>query len=548
MIARGFLSDQRGAVAVMAAVGGGVLCLAAAVAVDLGALALHGRRLQGAADLAALSAARDLDHADLAARATARDNVTSGAPLSVATEVGLYTPNKALAPNARFASAAESINAARVTVASPAPLFFSRLLLGRDQVVVTRRATAATPEAPKAMISLGSRLARLDGGVANQLLSGLTGSRVSLTAMDYRALADLDVNLLQFTDALATEVGVAVGDYDDLLATQVDAGRALKLIEALAGGRDGGALGKLTGAAAGAKVDLGRLIGVDAQAPDGVRAGLDASVSALDLAMAMLEIGGGGRQIALNLDAPAGLADVKTSLAIGERPNRSPWLSVTGNRDPIIRTAQARLYVRARTSQKLAGLAQVELPILVELAPSEARLKRLTCRPSPSVDVEVRPGLARAMIGAVDEARLADFKTTPKPRPVTVVSALGGLVKLDAKADVEAADTVFSTTHFNAADIAEQRVRTVAARGLAGGLTSSLLQRLEVTPVALGLGLGLGDLTTALGRLLSPLGPALDAVLNPLLDILGLSLGEADVTVHGLSCPKGGRAPPKLVG
>ena len=84
-------------------------------------------------------------------------------------------------------------------------MFFTHLLLGRNLVRVTRRATATIGgETPRAMISIGSRLARLDDGVANQLIGGLTGSKVSLSAMDYRRLIDLDINLLEFTDALST--------------------------------------------------------------------------------------------------------------------------------------------------------------------------------------------------------------------------------------------------------------------------------------------------------------------------------------------------------
>jgi len=544
-----FGRDRRGAVAVIAAVAGGLLCLFAAVAIDLGVLVLHTRRVQGAADLAALSAVQNLGRGEamvrLAASDTVQANVAPDVSVTVATALGVYAPDPAKARDQRFTAGGQTPNAARVEVTSRAPLFFSRLLLGRDQVRVTRRATAsaATGAPPKAMVSIGSRLARLDGGVVNQVLSGLTGSKVSLSVMDYNRLVDLDVNLLGFTDALATDLGIQVGDYDRLLATEVDAGRALKVLERLAGGEDGGALGKLAAASVGTKVKLGDLIGVEAQAPRGVREGLDASVSAMDLVMAMLEVGGGDRQIALNLGVPAGLADLKVSLAIGERPNRSPWLTVTANGQPIIRTAQARLYVRARTAQVLSGLARVELPILIELAASEARLKSLSCDPARSVEVDVRPGVARAFIGVVDETKLDDFKTALAPRPATLLSVLG-LVNITGKADVEAADTGFKPLRFNAADIEARRVKTMASRSFASGLVSSLLARLELTVI----GLDLGGLTRALGQLLTPLGPVLDGVLNPVLDVLGLKLGEADVVVHGLSCPTPGRSTVKLVG
>lgn len=548
-----FGRDRRGAVAVIAAVAGGLLCLFVAVVIDLGVLVLHTRRVQGAADLAALSAVQNLGRGEAIVRLAASDmveaNVAPDVSVTVATALGVYAPDPAKARDRRFTPGGEAPNAVRVEVTSRAPLFFSRLLLGRDQVRVTRRATASAlgGAPPKAMFSIGSRLARLDSGVVNQVLSGLTGSKVSLSVMDYDRLVDLDVNLLGFTDALATDLGLEIGDYDRLLATQVDAGRALKVLERLAGGDDGGALGKLASASVGTKVKLGDLIGVEAQAPQGIREGLDASVSAMDLVMVMLEAGGGDRQVALNLGVPAGLADLKASLAIGERPNRSPWLTVTATGQPVIRTAQARLYVRARTAQALSGLARVELPILVELAASEARLKSLSCDPARSIEVEVRPGLAHASIGAVDETKLDDFKTALAPRPATLLSVLG-LVSITGKADVEAADPGFKPLRFDAADIEAQRIKTVASRSFASGLVSSLLGRLDVDVNVIGLGLGLGDLTKALGRLLEPLGPVLDGVLNPVLDVLGLRLGEADVAVHGLSCPTQGRATPRLVG
>lgn len=42
-------------------------------------------------------------------------------------------------------------------------------------------------------------------------MSGLLGGRVSLTLMDYRSLLDAQVSLLQFSDALAADLGVTAG-------------------------------------------------------------------------------------------------------------------------------------------------------------------------------------------------------------------------------------------------------------------------------------------------------------------------------------------------
>ena len=533
--ARTFRTDQGGGVAVIAAISGGLACALAALTIDVGSLALHARTLQGAADLAALSGAMDIPHAETAARATAAGNV--GSSVGIAVSPGRYTADRSLAPAARFSPGAASPNAVQVTLTEKAPLYFGRFILGRDTTTLIRTATAATTQAPpRAMFSIGSRLAALNGGLANQLLSGLTGSSVSLSLMDYDALAKADVNLLGYTDALATDLHLQAADYDSLLNQTVDLGRALSILRPLVGAQASSALSRLTTASTGVKVRLRDLIGVEADAKEGLAGGLNASVSALDLVMAMAEVGGGDRQVALNLGVQAGLADLTASLAIGERPNKSPWLTVTGKGTPIIRTAQARLYLKARTAQSLMGLAQVNLPILIDLASSEARLDAITCTPRRAVTLGVRPGIAKATIGVIDESKLKDFKQTLSPTPATLLSVLG-LVTLTGSAQIEAADQTFKATTFSDAEITARTQKTVKTTGAVNGVVVSLLQRLDVNVHVIGLGLGLGGIVQALGVLLAPLGPVLDAAINPVFDLLGLSFGEADVTVHGATCP-----------
>lgn len=535
--------DRRGGVAVMAAAGAALACIIAAVVIDGGSIVLTARSAQAAADLGALSATRDLTNAQRAAAATVQANLGNGATVSTVT--GVYEPNPAAAPADRFQPTAltsgPAPNAARVTVQTQAPVWFARLLLGRDTVEVQRTGVAATRTSePLAALSIGSRLASLDGGLANQVLSGLTGSQVSLKVMDYRALADVQVDLLGFTDALSTHAGLRVGDYDSLLTQQIDAGDALSLVETLTNGADSG-LNHLARAAHGKSFVVGDLIGAASDAPNGLRGGLKVGVSALDLSSAIIEIASGERQAALDLGARAGIADMDVWLAIGERPNRSPWLTVTRTGQPIIRTAQARLYLEVRTQQSLAGLAQVKLPLLIELASSEARLDRLNCDGARWVQVGVRPGVARARIGTTSITALNDFRSAPVVRTATLVN-VASLVTVTASADVEAADAGFRSTLFDAAAIAGQTPRTVKSTGFTSGIVSSLIGRMDVQVeigrgLGLGLGLGLGDLPRALAALLAPLGPVLDQVVNGVLDPLGLSFGEADVTVHGLICP-----------
>jgi len=543
MTRRRFWRNERGSVAIMSAVLALVGCLVAALAIDVGSVALNTRRLQGAADLAAMAAAADLGHAQTAASLTTQANAPD-AEVEVETLLGQYQPDPDVAPGERFVAGDFGANAVRVTLRAQARIYFGALIIGSDTVPIERTATAALDSTPRAVFSIGSRLASLDGGLANQVLGGLTGSTVSLSVMDYDALADTQINLLEFSDALATELGLTVGDYDSLLEHEVNAGTALGVIESLAGDQADSALSELAAAAVDLDLGVGQLIGVEAEAGDGIRGALDASGSALDLASAIIEIGGGDRQLALQLAVPAGVADLKASLAIGERPNQSPWLAVTREGTPIIRTSQARLYVRVETAQKLSGLAHVNLPILIELASSEARLNAVSCDPERTVTLGVRPGVAKASIGTIDESLLDDFTHALVPVPATVAS-VGGLMTLKASAHIEAADQGFSPVQFSNAEIEGQTVKTVKTTGMVNGVVVSLLRNMTVTLQTGGLGLGLGGLTTALGVLLTPLGPVLDALINPLFDVLGLSFGEADARVHDARCEGG---TPTLVG
>lgn len=536
MEARCFIHDRRGGVAVMSAFLGGLGCLAAALAVDAGSVALDARRLQGAADLAAMAAAADLGNAEATAALTADANARS--MIDAAVVIGRYEPDTAVAPSDRFVADAAEANAVRVTVRGETPIYFGSLILGRNSVVLSRTATAAVPDAPRAGFSIGSRLASLNGGLANQVLSGLTGSSVSLTVFDYRALADAEVNLLQFSDALATELGVTAGDYEGLLSRSVTAGRALRVVEGLTGTEADSALSRLSTAASDVDLKVGDLIGVETGAEDALAEALDAEVSALDLAMAMLETGGKDRQVALNLGAQTGLAAVTASLAIGERPNSSAWMTARADRSMIVRTAQARLALSARTSQKLSGLAQVELPLLVELAASEARLEDAACTPGESVTLGVRPGVARATLGKVATGRLDDFQQPLTFQPATLLS-VAGLVTVKGQADVEAADKGFSPLVFSGSEIGGGTVKTVMTTQIADSVISSLLGRLDVDVDVAGLGIGLGGLAGSLATLLAPVGPVLDAAINPLLDLLGLSFGEADLKVNGVHCEPG---------
>lgn len=542
---RSFLTDRRGTVAIMAAVGGGLACLLAAVAVDVGIVALEARKVQGAADLSALSAVRDLDrHAD-AARATAQDNLS--VDVEVTPVVGTYLADRTIAAAARFTEGGNRPNAARVTLSRDVGLMFGGIV-GMDSVRVTRTATAVIPGSqPVAAFSIGSRLARVEGGVANVVLEGLTGSRVDLTVMDYEALADARVEALTFLDAVALDMGVTAGDYDSLLEREIDAGRLLGILETVAGPDAGSGLSRLSQAADGMSVRLGSLLGLEADTPDAVKEGLTATVSALDIAVALIEVGAGDRQMKLDLGLPTSLSALDVWLAVGEPPNASPRMTITASGHTRIRTAQARLSIRARTSQKLSSLAQMEIPVLIEMAPAEAGLVSIDCTGPAAVTLGVRPGLVRTRIGRITSGDLDDFTESLTTQSATLLS-VAGVATITGIADVRAEQAGDTAVLFRADEIADQQMKTVTATGLSGTTVSSALTGMNVQVQTLGLGLGTSGLTSSLAPLLAPVGVALDALIEPILALLGVKLGQADVTVHHATCPSVVAAPPVLVG
>ncbi|MBO9545513.1 MAG: hypothetical protein J7528_13415 [Caulobacter sp.] len=513
-----------------------------ALAVDLGSVFLQTRRLQGTADLAALAAARDLDNAQAAALATARANGWDG-PLSVTVEKGRYAADQAV--QSRFQSGAADPDAVRVRIESQTPLHFGKALTGKDGVSIARQATAA--RADLASFSIGTRLAALDGGLANALLSGLTGSSVSLSVMDYDALADADVDLFDYMDALKTELNLTAATYDEVLDAKLTTGRALKaLSRALAdkGQTRASQAARTLASAAGDRTpaQMTRLFDPGPYGAQGrVLGGSGAKVQldALNLSKAVLELSNGARQVQLDLGAAVpGVANLTAWLAIGEPPNNAPWMAITSSRDVIVRTAQTRLYLEAKVGGSgLLAPAQVKLPILVEAASGAARLKSMSCATDEAA-LEVAPGLGSLMIGEVDTAKLDDFKTPLTPAPATIAKA--PLFTVTGKASASLGGQAWQTVRFRQDEVRGRVVKTVSTRDLAQATVSTLLGELalDATVPALGLNLGLGEsaLTGAVASLLTPLARPLDDVLNSLTGLVGVRLGQADVRMNGLRC------------
>jgi uncharacterized membrane protein len=537
-----FIADRRGGVSILAAGGFSVLIGFSALAVDLGSVFLQTRRLQGAADLAAMAAARDLDNAHAAATATAQA-ADWRTPLTVSVTKGRYVPEPNLQPDARFQVGQPEPDAARVRLTGQADLFFGHILTGTPSWTIARQATAT--RADLASFSIGTRLAALNGGIANALLSGLTGSQVSLSVMDYNALVDADVELFSYLDAVATELDLEAATYDEILASSLTTGQALSALSTLLAAQNkvqASAAVRAVATEAGSKnkVDLQALFDVGPYGRQAhIAGGRGASVElvAMDLTSAMLQLSDGERQVQLDLGATLpGLADVNAWLAIGEPANSAPWLAITRSKDVIVRTAQARIYIEAKVGGSgLLAPASIKIPIYLETASGEARLNAFDCN-DRTATLDVRPSLGSLAIGQIDTATLDNFKAPVSVSTATIAKA--PLFSVTGKSEVKLGGTTWKPVKFTSAEVQARTVKTVSTTDIAQASLGSLISGLSLDVNLLGLPLGLGEsaITLALGSVLGAAASPLDDLINSLTGLLGVQLGQADVRMNGLRC------------
>ena len=555
---RRFRIASGGNIATLSALLAPVLIAGAALTVDQASLYTERRNVQRVVDLAAIAAASSIDNAPAAALAVLRDNGYRDVQLVVSrprqgpeldvfpqtgwvtVTTGRYSADRTLAPPDRFVPGATRPTAVKVQFGRKGTRYFASALLGEPWMSASGTAAAEA----KAAFSVGSRLAALDGGIANALLGTLTGSSLSLSVMDYNALLAADVDLLHFLDALATDLDITAGTYEDLLDTRASVGQIAKALASVsrAGSREKAALATIATAAAPALkltlasiIDLGPLAGL-AIGQHSAAASLTAGLG--EILTASAAVANGDRQLALNLGAQVpGRAGRTLRLAIGERPQSSPWLTVSQT-GAVVRTAQTRLMLRAKVGGAgvLAGIA-VNIPIYIELATAEATLQSVSCPPQARVTVGVKPGIAEVRIAEVTDSHLANFGSTPSFGNADIVDAT--LIKASGKARVRIGNMNSTPLTFSASDIANAAVKSASTTGIVGSLTQSLANDLDLTVKIVGIDLGLSALVrTAVTVALSGAAPVLDAVVANLLQVLGVRLGEADVRVHGLVCQR----------
>lgn len=378
-------------------------------------------------------------------------------------------------------------------------------------------------------------MAAVNGGLPNALLSGLTGSQVNLSLMDYNALASTDIDLLTFSEALRSEINAEVLTFGQTLDTQVTLPQVLS---ALAQASDGQAARALEHVADRAlprtllpsrAIDLGpRASSIRADAANPVK------VNALSLLRTMLLLGSANRQVDLSVagNLPGG-SGIDIALLIGEPPAQSPLIAVTDTNDVIVRTAQVRLKLDTRVQ---TALASVHIPLLAELGSASARISDIDCRANSNaaVSLGIVTAPATLAIGTVSNSDFQNMTRALDPAPASIVRL--PLVSIDAEAELVLSDRAEKPAAFSRADIDEGRVKTVSSSGWVAGAAKSLSDRMDLRVRVLGLGLNLNALRAAAGEAVALAAPVLDTVLADITGTLGLSVGQADARVNALRC------------
>lgn len=565
---RRLIADRRGNFAVMTALCTPVALVLTALAVDEGSLYNERRAAQSIVDLAAITAAAHINNAEQAVLTTLKDNgITSvvvqqqganiaptGSKAVVQVVPGRYSAISSIAAGNRFEAGKLPYNAVQVSLKKQGTLYFAASMMTPPVIGTTATASAQ----PEAAFSVGSRLASVNGGILNALLGGLLGGNISLSVMDYNSLIAADVDVLSFTDALATQLHLTGVTYSDVLASKATIGQIATAMANVPGLDRTAKLALQTMASSATnnvKIPLSHLVDLGSVGSLGLGqkpAGLSVDASAMSMLSAAAALANGTNQVSVNLGATIpGLTSTTLQIAIGEPMQNSPWLAV-GEMGTVVRTAQTRIKLNASVTvgtSNLGGgikLLAVNLPLNVEVAYAEAKLTDISCPTGPSsikVSIAAQPGVVEAHLANSNASGFADF-TQPQSFSNADIADLKllliPLLQVTGSSAFSVTNMTPTNLTFSATDIANKAVKTVSTKNLTQSLTTSLVNNLSLTVNALGLGIDvtalLGTVKPAVTTLLNGVTAPVDNLVYNVLAALGVHVGEADVRVTGAVC------------
>ncbi|MEL7552399.1 pilus assembly protein TadG-related protein [Pseudomonas protegens] len=387
---------QRGAIGLMAAVTFGLALLLMLLVVDSGRLYMEQRKLQRVADNAALEAVSrgGTCQAGLTAAAYAGQNATRNG-FTVATGSSLSTSCGSLTTGANglrtfTANPAQAVairviatHTVPISVASGvAALFTPGPINLTTQLSATAVAAAPTPTV--AQLSIRSTLGTVStaqSSILNPLVGGMLGGSLSLSAVGWNGLLNTNINLLSYLNQLAINLGVAAGNYTQLLNTTTSVTQliqaAITVVQANGATADIlTALGNLQVAAINAApLKLGDILQLQTGLPS---TALDANLQLFQLLQAVIQLSNSNSAVAATLPINVlGLANITVQAKVIEPPQLSaignPALAKadpTGANRIYVRTAQVRTLVRVNLSLPLvSGLSTAVGNLVAPLTP-----------------------------------------------------------------------------------------------------------------------------------------------------------------------------------
>lgn len=534
----GFLQNQSGAISLVAALSIAMLVAVAAIVIDAGSLYYARRNLQATSDAAALAAVQNPAQASAIAASVFSDNGYANPTLVVTT--GTYTANEALAVQSRFTASASGVNAVRVHASWRQPTYFATFFgLGRDMMLVTQ-ATAA--RVPTASFGVGTAVARLNNGLLNSVLGQLWGSSVSLSLIDYQALATTNIQALPFLNQLASDISVS-GSYRQLASSSVTAGQ---LINAMIETVNSSGEGNVTGAALALQslelqlaantpmtlsslIDItplnGRTIGAVVPATD---PSLQLNLMSLLSASARTVAAGRLVNLGASLTIPVTNSSVTTRLAVGQQMTQLSIATVGST----ISTAQIRLALVATLANiTLLGIpiASIQVPIFMQAASGQATLTAMPCTAAGDrAQISASSGLTTLQFGTVSDAALQNFSAPVTPTSAPLVTLLGIAVTIGGGASVASSGP--ASLDFTQTDINAGTVKSVPnSSATPFSLLSTSFTLTPSVPL-------ISALLAALNPLIASLIAPLDAPVDQTLAAFGLGLGVTDVRVFDVSC------------
>lgn len=412
-----------------------------------------------------------------------------------------------------------------------------------------------------ACVGAGPRLASVNstrGALLNALMGNLLGSSLNLSVLDWNAIATNDVNLGLVITSLQSQLGVSTPS--QVLTTSATGNQILTALIAAANSTGNttlvSALNNLRSSINGLSgtIMLGDFLNVSV--PSGALTGVN--INTLDFLTGVIQlynyrnVVGTPTPVTIS-GAALGLGVTLTSVQLSAQVVEPPVFRC-GGAGTTFHTATIRvklaldlvdlnpaagaLNIPLTTSGAAVTLGQIDL--YLEVARADGTITAINAV-SHAVTMQVTPGVADAYLGAIadslfwNRARALNATTDLSYGTIGSLTINSTTVAIRAKAYARGQAPFTSTLTFNGPFPQTQTASTSAV--FAANLLDSLF-----TNLTLQLSPSLGVLDAVLLPLLkpivttaltSPLTTVLGSLVDPLLELLGVGLGEADVTVFG---------------